>query len=663
MNFDDRAKQAGAAVSVRAGEIEPHRSGLRRRTWVAPAGMIAIVASVVLIAYAFVPASSSRPEQVITVAAAVDSVSGPIVAGFVSDTGEITVLTGDPASPTVERLRVNAGAPLLGIATIPEPRWFFDGRVIEYVSDIAGELTVVRVDVRTGRTTTQPYWEIRTRGDLAPETGDEEVEEPVAGNDDESQPAPFPPDGAKPAEEPLPGDEGDDEIAPLPDGAIGQDDRSDTGATREAGRAEPAFAQEDVDSFGGVSDSDLDDDEVRVGSIRLMSAAMSPSVVAVEDGDETMWWLSAFSGESQLFDQPLFRFLAPMEDGLFALTDGRLVVVDEFTRLTDFNIDGVEADAICSVAVSPNSEVAFGLDSGSVVLSTAGQTRLFDVGDNPVSDLAWAPTGETFIVGTTDAVICGVAGSGASGLGAAGSGAVVAGEAEIKELSVCNVSSGRCSPLDGVPAVGGALVRGIPTPGPPEAFSGIWPESNEPAADVAADADAAERWRFDPGLLAAEYATAVLGWADPLVSPGDGDRNRLPYSAGFLVKPSRDAPGVTIGTQQIGGDAGWLVVSVSAPTRLFQASYSDIGPITIGFSREGAATVEVVVSIDGVEHRRIAEEVDEQIDGEIEEVEFIIEGRTSVLDYYLILFSDAAGQVLAARSSGFGGALVFVSVG
>jgi len=629
MNFDDRAKQAGTAVSVSAGEIAPHRSGLRRRAWVAPVGMIAVVASVGFIAYAFVPTSSSGPEQVVTVAAAVESVSGPIVAGFVSDTGEITVLTGDPASPTVERLRVNSGAPVLGIATIPEPRWFFDGRVIEYVSDIAGELTVVRIDVRTGRTTTQPYWEPRTRRDLAPETGDEEVEEPVAGNDDESQLEPDSPSGEEGS---LPGR--DNQADPLAGSVDGGDETSDAASPQES------------------TDLGLDDEEVRVGSIRLMAAAMSPSVVAVEDGAGSRWWVSAFSGQSQLFDQRLFRFLAPMEDGLLALTDGRLVVIGSFTRLTDFNIEGVDVGAICSAAIGPDSEVAFGLDSGSVVVSTAGQTRLFEVGDDPVSDLAWARTGETFITGTTDTAICGLAASGVSGVDAAASGA---GEVGIKELRVCDVSSGGCSRLDEVAAVGGALVRGIPTPVPSEDFAGIWPESRKVAADVAADADEAATWRFDPELLVAEYATTVLGWVDPVVSMAEEGRRFLPYGVAFEVRPSASVTGVTIGAQQIGGEAGWLVVSVSAPAQSIRSGFSGGGPITIGFSREGAATVEVVVVVDGAEYRQSTDDLDE--------LEFVVDRRASEGYYYLILYLDAVGQVFAANSGGGGGGFSFVSTG
>jgi len=579
--------------------------------------MIAVVASVALIAYAFVPTSSREPEQVVTVAAPVEFIRGSIVAGFVSDTGEITVLTGEPASPTAERLRVNAGAPVLGIATIPEPRWFLGGRVIEYVAEIDGELEVVRVDVRTGRTVTQAYWELRPRGDLAPEIGEEELdEERAVGNDDESRP------------EPLSGR------------ADGGDETSDAAASR------------------GSTASDLDGEEVRVGSIQLMTAAMSPSVVAVEDGDETRWWVSAPNGGSRLFDQRQLHFLAPMEEALLAVSDGRLVVVGGGVDPSALDVENVEGDTVRSAAVGPESELAFGLSSGSVVLLTGDRTRPFDVGDGAVSDLAWALTGETFFAATTDAAVPAAAGSGASGLRLVGSGAGVAGTSGIKALSVCNVSSGRCSRLEEVPVVGGALVRGIPTPFAPEAFSGIWPESDEPAACVAADADDAEPWRFDPELLVAEYATAVLGWVDPLVSPGD-TRNLPPHVAAYDVRPLPGAPQVTVVAQQIGGDAGWLVVHVSAPIRLLQLGYSGGGPITIGTSREGASTVEVVVGVDGVEYRSSVEEGD----GEIDEVEFAIDGRSSDRFYYLILYSDAAGQVFAALSGVFGGATVFTSVG
>ena len=165
MNLEDRATTASAALSARARLIGPHRQGLERRSWVVPVGAaVGALTAILLVALAISGLVSDGSTEV-EVGTGVDdsaglvgSVRGPIVAGFVSPSGQITVLTGDPASLTVERLGASAGPPVLGVETIPEPRWSFDGRVIEYVSEAAGDLKIVRVDVRTGKTTTEPYW-------------------------------------------------------------------------------------------------------------------------------------------------------------------------------------------------------------------------------------------------------------------------------------------------------------------------------------------------------------------------------------------------------------------------------------------------------------------------------------------------------------------------
>ena len=164
MNLEDRATTASAALSARARLIGPHRRGLERKSWVVPVGAAGALTAILLVALAISGLVSDGSTEV-EVGTGVDesaglvgSLRGPIVAGFVSPSGEITVLTGDPASLTAERLGASAGPPVLGVETIPEPRWSFDGRVIEYVSEADGDLKVVRVDVRTGKTTTEPYW-------------------------------------------------------------------------------------------------------------------------------------------------------------------------------------------------------------------------------------------------------------------------------------------------------------------------------------------------------------------------------------------------------------------------------------------------------------------------------------------------------------------------
>jgi len=180
VNLDDRARLANLALSVRSTEIAPHRAGLTRRRWVAPVGTVGTVLVVILLAISIGRFVSGPSGQIETVAApdettvlTVDGVRGPILAGYITESGQINVLVGDASSATLVQLDTSAGAPVLGVDTIPEPRWRYDDRVVEYVSDFDGELSVVRVDVRTGRSTNESYWAVSVGGGISKSLEDE----------------------------------------------------------------------------------------------------------------------------------------------------------------------------------------------------------------------------------------------------------------------------------------------------------------------------------------------------------------------------------------------------------------------------------------------------------------------------------------------------------
>ncbi|NOX28796.1 MAG: hypothetical protein GXP35_01895 [Actinobacteria bacterium] len=162
MNFDDQATKAGAAISERAEALTPHRSGLSRRRWVAPVGVGALLVVALGVA-SLVGLGLGATSRVETVAGldgpipVVDGVDDRLLAAFVSIDGEVTVLSGDPASPTIQRLDVDAPPPILDVSTIPKPRWTSSGRVIEYVTQLNDRSETVSVDVPTGRITTEPY--------------------------------------------------------------------------------------------------------------------------------------------------------------------------------------------------------------------------------------------------------------------------------------------------------------------------------------------------------------------------------------------------------------------------------------------------------------------------------------------------------------------------
>ncbi len=162
MNFNDEATRAGAAISQRADALAPHRSGLTRKRWVAPAGVgvLAVVVLGIASLVGFGPGATSRVETVAGLDGpipVVDGVDDRLLAAFVSVDGAVTVLSGDPTSPTIQRLGVDAPPPILDVPTIPKPRWTSSGRAIEYVTQLNDGPETVSVDVPTGRITTEPY--------------------------------------------------------------------------------------------------------------------------------------------------------------------------------------------------------------------------------------------------------------------------------------------------------------------------------------------------------------------------------------------------------------------------------------------------------------------------------------------------------------------------
>jgi hypothetical protein len=83
-----------------------------------------------------------------------------IVAAVVSSSGDVIVIVRSLDGFEGRLLSVGAGAPVVDVDGVPGPRWMFDGRTIEFVAGVDGNDQVVRVDVYTGRVTTQPYREV-----------------------------------------------------------------------------------------------------------------------------------------------------------------------------------------------------------------------------------------------------------------------------------------------------------------------------------------------------------------------------------------------------------------------------------------------------------------------------------------------------------------------
>lgn len=541
MKLDDRARAASEAVSERSRAIAPHRKGLQRKPWVRPAGVAGIAVLVVFVAFGLGIAASDHPDRVETGVApkpnavpVVGGVSGPISAAFVSVSGEISVLVGDDAGEvSLVQLRSSAAAPLLGVETIPEPRWLSDGRVIEYVAEIGDVLQLVRVDVRTGLTRSEPYWVVQT---------------------------------------------------------------SD-----------------------GTSTS-LEDDGPLMGTIQLMSSANRVSVTAVEDETDSWWQLSRPGRDRTVLDLDSTRFLAPATDGLIVIADDVLAVIGEDGAAKELDVDGVTAEQVTVAAGGPASELAFGIAGGSVVVSTVDRTESFHLGDDvdEATGLSWGKVDEVFVVAQTD---------------------------DETSMHHCSLGSSSCTTLESFGGQPGRLVRGTPVPRADGAVVGVWPETTQDAAAATGAADSTAPYRFDPELLVAEFATAVLGWSDPIVEPsGSG---ALPYITEFDLRPAPDQATVPVTAAQLDTDSGWVITKISSPNPRVTAGFGLEEPIAVGFDRQGAETVEVILRTDDAEYHQSTDDLDE--------VEFEIE--VDLMDTavsYLVLFKDAENRVFAANSGTLG---------
>ena len=395
-------------------------------------------------------------------------------AAFVSELGNLTLVSGDGSVTSVD---VDAGIPILGDATIPNPRWLFDDRLVEYVADDAGTVQVVRVDIQTGRVTTQPYWAV-------------------------------------------------------------------------------------LIADGDVSTSP--DDEGRlIGRIPLMAAGDATTVTAVGEKPTIEWQFhSPRVGDRTIwFDPDHVRFLAPAPEGLLAVTDGVIGIVDPFGEFVDLDVGGVVADDISSAAYAPGPHPVFGLDDGRIVVFRGDDTVMLTIDDgDPVTVVAWDAAGTSVVAETS-----------------AGDGT--------QTLYRCDVVAALCNRLDVRDLGAGRLVRGTPIPPDADSFPGIWPEDTLAAAESAANASDAEAWRSDPDLLAARYADTVLGWENPVVSRSLNQG--LPYHIPFDVERRPGGPAVAVGVAQVAGETGWVVTTVSAPLGSFSSGYSAPNKITFGFDRLG----------------------------------------------------------------------------
>ena len=188
----------------------------------------------------------------------------------------------------------------------------------------------------------------------------------------------------------------------------------------------------------------------------------------------------------------------------------------------------------------------------------------------------------------------------------------------------------------------------------PKMFFGFWPESTQTAADEAASADDAEPWHFDPELLTTQFAEVVLGWPDPVIASID-QVPLFPYWASFEVRPSRQQPTITITAAQLAGETGWVIIRVSSPIQSLRSGYSAQGPITIGFDRQGATTVDVTVGIGQAKYSQSTDDLDE--------VNFVLEEPVISPSYFLILFKDDGGAVFAANSGNLGDSPLFATTG
>jgi len=296
--------------------------------------------------------------------------------------------------------------------------------------------------------------------------------------------------------------------------------------------------------------------------------------------------------------------------------------------VTELGIDGVTAETISAVATGPGSELAFGLKNGSVLVTapeTTGSLN-FDLEADVVAGLSWSPSGEIFIAAAT-------------------------GQGDTS-IHICVVATTSCNRIGLAGAAGGRLIRGTPTP--PDRFFAFWPENTQEAADAAIAAEDAAAWRLDPDLLVKEFAEVVLGWTDPIVTTADGF-SLFPHWSYFEVRQSPGEAPVTITAAQLAGDNGWVINGVSGRILSLRTSYPGSGPVTIGFDRQGAETVEVIVRLGDEEYSQSTEDLDV--------LEFDIDRSLDAVASYLILFRDEEDRVFSANFNYLGESNLPIAIG
>ena len=131
--IDQQLLEAADELRTAATALEPPSE--HPRSGIGP--LVAVTALIVVLlaigsAGLLFPRRGSLPVAPASPSSAPSSVS---TAAFVSELGNLTLVSGDGSVTSVD---VDAGIPILGDATIPNPRWLFDDRLVEYVADDAG---------------------------------------------------------------------------------------------------------------------------------------------------------------------------------------------------------------------------------------------------------------------------------------------------------------------------------------------------------------------------------------------------------------------------------------------------------------------------------------------------------------------------------------------
>jgi hypothetical protein len=169
MTLDERARDARTALLERAREVAHERARIvqpvdhRPRRFGLGVAAVALVGLVVIgIVWVGVDRDGSAPTGPAEFGISERPLlrDDTIVAALVSSSGDVVVIVRSLAGFEGRLLSVGAGAPVVDVDGVPGPRWMFDGRTIEFVAGVDGSDQVVRVDVYTGRVTTQPFREV-----------------------------------------------------------------------------------------------------------------------------------------------------------------------------------------------------------------------------------------------------------------------------------------------------------------------------------------------------------------------------------------------------------------------------------------------------------------------------------------------------------------------